>query len=66
MNKGRLRFEKMKIDRQLVLVNTLELLDKKVLVRPIKANAKILSLVTLACKSITRNGYSEGSEQKKG
>jgi hypothetical protein len=58
----------MKIDRQYVPVDTLGLVDKKVLVRPclIKAKEKILLLVTLACQIYHAGGYSEGSKQKKG
>jgi hypothetical protein len=43
----------MKIDKQLVPVDTLGLVDKKVLVRPClahKAKGKMLSLMTLACQ----------------
>jgi hypothetical protein len=50
VDEGRLTFQKMKIDRQSVPVDTLGPVDKKVLVRPYstdKDKGKILSLVTL-------------------
>jgi hypothetical protein len=53
VDEGRLRFQEMKIDKQHVPVDTLGLVDKKVLVRPCspdKAKGKILSLMTLVCQ----------------
>jgi hypothetical protein len=59
----------MKIDRQSVHIDTLGLVDKKVLVQPClddKGKGKKLSLVTSRDRCITWGGYSEGSGNKKG
>jgi hypothetical protein len=48
INDGRLSFHEMQIDRQPFLVNTLEFVDKKVLIRLIMEKKRTLSLVILA------------------
>jgi hypothetical protein len=45
-----MRIQKMKIDRQSIPGNTLGLVDKKVLIRPIKAKEKILLPMALVCQ----------------
>jgi hypothetical protein len=68
IDEGRLRFQEKKIDRQHVPVNTLGLVDKKVLVRPCSADktkGNNIIIGDLRVPNLSRR-YSESSGQKKG
>ena len=70
VDEGRLRFQKMKIDRQSVPVDTLGPMDKKVLVRPHSADkgkGKNIIIGYPRAPNLTHGGgYSESFGQKKG